>query len=220
MMTENLSCVFHERCPPVVDNPLAVWLSPHHKKYYIPAALPGALQSQQQQQPRPLHLKPKTGTPHKLCVVGDSRRQNWGLLKGYLVSTSGANAIASSRFIIQILSVQRDYPEALEIYRNMTTKESLVDDRDFYRAARQCDGLLVLVTKESQPDDFDTADSKLKLSGTIPIVIAYQLPVVIHEELYDLYQDHLSSLTHATHSDSAPSFNAAMNQLLDALDDK
>lgn len=65
--------------------------------------------------------------------------------------------------------------------------------------------------------------SRQKLSGAIPIVIAYQLPVVIHvvihEELYDLYQDRLSSITHATHSDSAPSFNAAMNQLLEALDD-
>jgi hypothetical protein len=56
--------------------------------------------------------------------------------------------------------------------------------------------------------------------GAIPIVIAFQLPVVIHEELYELYQDHLSSITHATHLDCAPSFNAAMNQLLDTLDAK
>jgi hypothetical protein len=77
----------------------------------------------------------------------------------------------------------------------------------------------MLVSKKKQRDYFDTAGSRQKLSGAIPIVIAYKLPVVIHEELYDLYQDSLSSIAHATHSDSAPSFNAAMNQLLDALDD-
>jgi hypothetical protein len=100
----------------------------------------------------------------------------------------------------------------------MTIALSLPDDKLFYQAARQCEAVLMLISKKSQPHYFDTAESQLKLSGAIPIVIAYQLPVLIHEELYDLYQDHLPSLIHATHSDNATSFNAAMNQLLDALD--
>ena len=100
----------------------------------------------------------------------------------------------------------------------MTIALSLPHDNIFYRAASQCEAVLMLISKKSQPHYFDTAESKLKLTGAIPIVIAYQLPLVIHEELYDLYQDRLSSLIYATHSDNATSFNAAMNRLLDALD--
>jgi hypothetical protein len=216
MMAESgRSCIFHDRCPEAVADPRAVWLSPMHKKYYIPTVLPGSMYSQLQPQQRPLQLE---GTPHKLCVVGTTKRRDWGLLKGYLESTLGAIAAASSRFTIQIFGNLGGYPEALEGYRNMTTMESPEDDRDFYLASSQCDGLLLLVSKEKQPAYFNITDGRQMMSGAIPSVIAFQLPVVLHEEQYAVYQDQLSSITHATHSDSAPSFNAAMNQLLDTLD--
>jgi hypothetical protein len=216
LMAETRSCVFHARCDAEVANPRAVWLSPHHEKYYIPTALPGALQSQQQQKKRPLQ-KAKRNTPHKLCVIGSTDRRDWGSLAGYLESTLGAKAAASSRFIIQIAG-KGDFPQELKGHRHMTIREKLPNDSKFYQVVRRCEAVLLLINKTKQLSYFDTADSPLKLSGAIPIVIAYQLPVLIHEELYDLYQDHLSSVIHATHSDNATSFNAAMNQLLDALD--
>jgi hypothetical protein len=123
MADSSRSYILHERCPPVIADPRAVWLSPHHKKYYIPTVLPGALPSQQQ---RPLQLAANTGihTPHKLCVVGKTTRRNWGLLVGYLESTLEANATVASRFTIQILSSLGGYPEATGGYRNMTTMET------------------------------------------------------------------------------------------------
>jgi hypothetical protein len=63
-----------------------------------------------------------------------------------------------------------------------------------------------------------TTKSLLKLSGTLPVVLAYQTPVVLHQELYELYKDHMSTLAGATHTDDAESFAAAMMVLLDKLD--
>jgi hypothetical protein len=236
------SCIFHERCPSMVADPRAVWLSPHHKKYYIPFVLPGGISSAAQHQhhhqpPVQQHQKQQhkkqgrerqppaavnqTGAvPHNLCVVGDTSRRNWGQLRGYLESPLGMAAIATSRFTIHILG-SGDYPKELKNYRNVTTKPRVIDDSEFYEAVRQCHGLILLVSKASQGNYFPTtavADSKEKLTGSIPIVIAYQLPVVIHEELYDLYQEPLQTIWYATHSDSDSSFNAAVNQLLDVLD--
>jgi hypothetical protein len=210
LMAENHSCVFHERCDSAVANPRAVWLSPHHKKYYIPTALPGALQ-RQQQKPKP------PNTQHILCVLGDTRRRKWKWLKDYLESTLGAKAAASSRFIIQIVG-DHPAPKELRGHRKMTMRENVRDDSTFYKCARRCEAVIMLIDKASQPDYFDIPNGKRKLSGAIPIAIAYKLPVVLHEELYDLYQDYLSPQIHATHSNNATSFNAAMNQLLDALD--
>jgi hypothetical protein len=229
------SCIFHEQCPHMIADPRAVWLSPHHNKYYIPSVLPGGTSSaaHHQQQQKQQHKKQgrerqppvavnQTGTvPHKLCVVGGTLRRNWGQLRGYLESPLGMAAITTSRFTIHILGYG-DYPKELENYRNVTTKPRVKDDSEFYEAVRQCHGLILLLSKASQGNYFPTtavADSKEKLTGSIPIVIAYQLPVVIHEELYDLYQEPLQTIWHATHSDNDSSFNAAMNQLLDVLDE-
>jgi hypothetical protein len=211
------SCIFHETCEPMVEDPRAVWLSPHHKKYFIPHVLPG---SREQEPPEASAVNQMDIVPHKICVIGSQTRRNWGLLRGYLESPSGMAAIAASRFTIQILG-QGDLPVELESYRNVTTKPRVDDDSEFTHAVRQCNGLILLVSKTIQRDYFPTSavfDSKEKLTGSIPIVIGYQIPVVIHEELYGLYQDHLQHIPQATHSDSVSSFIVAMNQFLDLLD--
>jgi len=51
----------------------------------------------------------------------------------------------------------------------------------------------------------------------LPIVIAYRVPVVIHEELYDLYKDYLTAMA-TTHNDQPHTFISAMNLFLDKLD--
>jgi hypothetical protein len=211
------SCIFHETCEPMVKDPRAVWLSPHHKKYFIPLVLQG---SREQEPPEASAVNQMDIVPHKICVIGEQTRRDWGLLRGYLESPLGMAAIAASRFAIHILG-EGALPVELESYRNVTTKPPVDNDSEFAHAVRQCHGLIMLVSKKSQRDYFATsavADSKQMLTGSIPIVIAYQIPVVIHEELYGLYQEHLQRIPHATHSDSGSSFNVAMNQFLDLLD--
>jgi hypothetical protein len=78
----------------------------------------------------------------------------------------------------------------------------------------------MLVSKTTHPNYFVTSKSLLKLSGTLPVVLAYQTPVVLHQDLYELYKDHLSTLTVATHTDDADSFAAAMMVFLDKLDEQ
>jgi hypothetical protein len=195
------SCIFHEKCPLVSDHPRALWLSPHHSHYYIPTLLP--------RQP----IRPTSRAPHQLCIVGGTDRRNWSLLQSFL----DQNPDISSRLSLQILGFG-DYPIALENYRSMTNMTSTADFAEFHRLAAQCNGILMLVSKTTQPNYFVTTKSLLKLSGTLPVVLAYQTPVVLHQELYELYKDHMSTLAGATHTDDAESFAAAMMVLLDKLD--
>jgi hypothetical protein len=195
------SCIFHEKCPLVSDHPRALWPSPHHSHYYIPTLLP--------HQP----ARPTSRTPHQLCIVGGTGRRNWPLLQSFLDQNLGI----SSRLSLQILGFG-DYPKALQNYRSMANMTSPTDFAEFHRLAAQCNGILMLVSKTTHPDYFVTEKSLLKLSGAIPLVLAYQTPVVLHQELYELYKEHLSTLPVATHTDDAESFGVAMMVFLDKLD--
>jgi hypothetical protein len=196
------TCVFQERCPRMANFPRALWPSPLHEQYYIPTVLP----RQPAQKP--------SSAPHQLCIVGSTNRRSWGLLRSFL----DGSVTRAWRFQLQILGFG-EYPEALEDYRDLIRMSSPVDYREFHRLAAQCDGILMLVTKSSHVNYFATPESLLKLSGTLPIVLAYQIPVILHEELYQLYKDHLpSNVTIATHTDDVDSFVAAMKDFLDQLD--
>lgn len=48
----------------------------------------------------------------------------------------------------------------------------------------------------------------------MPLILAYKLPFVIHEDLYNLYKKHLPDAPFATHNDTLESFLVAMNEFL------
>lgn len=208
---DHRTCIFHEKCPKVSDHPRALWPSPHHKHHYIPTALPMF-------PPKPADDGDEPDAPHRLCAIGTTKRRNWGLLQQFM---DGAEASDLKRFQILILGFG-DFPKQLEAYRNRTQMESPNDYLEFHRrVALDCHAILLLVTKNSHTDYFLGAKSLLKLSGTIPIVLAYRMPVMMHQELYILYRDYMPPdlLPHyATHTDDPETFTTAMRDLLDQLD--
>jgi len=199
------ACVFHVRCDKLFGNPRAVWLAPHHDNHYIPSLLP----------PVKLSRKPNSTAPHILCAVGKTVRRNFGLLKTFLDSPEGD--AAKGRFTIHILGIG-SFPEALNQYKNISTQETIFDFYDFHQAVAKCDALLMLLTKKKK-DYFFSRGSRLKLSGTFPLTIAYKLPYFVHGELHELYAHDLPpGVPFATHSDDPETFRQAMPKFLDQLD--
>ena len=201
------ACVFHERCDKLVDNPRAVWLSPHHENYYIPTLLPPV---------KFLKRRPNSTAPHKLCAVGHTSRRNYGLLKAFLDSPEGKAALG--RFKFHILGTG-GFPKALNQYRKISTQEQNADFTGFHQSVAKCDAMLMLITKKDLQHYFVSPTSLLKLSGSFPLTIAYKMPYFVHEELHELYNHELPpGIPFATHSDDPKTFRLAMPNFLDQLD--
>ena len=87
--------------------------------------------------------------------------------------------------------------------------------------ATDCNVVLTLVTKDKNPRYFNVSASMPMLSGSVPLIIAYRVPFVTHEDMYRLYQDHWpSDVPFATHTDEAETFVQALTTLLDKLEDE
>jgi hypothetical protein len=76
-----------------------------------------------------------------------------------------------------------------------------------------CDVILGLLTKNHTPDYFD--GPKKKQSGSMLQAIAYQRPMVLHEDLAEPYKHHLTDIE--VHNDDPDSFVGAMDRILDRL---
>jgi hypothetical protein len=67
------------------------------------------------------------------------------------------------------------------------------DYLDFhYQIFRTCHILLPLIDPYNNPAYFDPVYKKA--TGTMPLAIAYQIPIVLHEALYEIYKDHLTTM--------------------------
>jgi len=207
------SCIFRETCLAAAENPRALWLSPHHQRYFIPSALP--------------RIRQKEGTRnnkhprHKLCVLGSTNQRDFGLLRDFMHSKPGKQA--RKRYQIHILGRGLFPPELEKDYFVGKYKISRAKPNnfvEFYHEAAACDGVLTLVSPriKKQRDYFDVPTSNHNLLGAIAIVTAYRIPVVLHEDLFTLYGKHLPTVPLQTHTDDRQSFGQAMMQFLDQLD--
>lgn len=197
------SCIFHDACPAVKDHPRAIWVSPYHEQFFIPTALP--------------KMPPRVAEdPLCLCVIGNVDRRSWGLLKAFLDSATKMDKESLVR--IQILGAG-DFPKELEIHKDRIQLSSPIGYSEFHqRVAADCDAILLLLTKEHQPHYFHGAQSFLRLTGSLPLVMAYHKPVVMHQDLYPFYDKFVpSDLVAVTHTDETSSFVAAVWDLLDTL---
>lgn len=203
------SCIFHAKCPPVADHPRAVWVSPHHAHFFIPTALPSV----------PLGVRTNsTEEPICLCVIGSAERRSWELLEEFLRQMKSNRMLGSSPLSVKILGLG-NLPAELNLYKDMIQKSAPSGDWEFHRqVAADCDAMLLLLTKTNQPDYFLGPNSLLRLTGALPLVMAYHKPVLLHEDLYTLYKEYFpSDLLAVTHTDEATSFVAAMWDLLNKL---
>lgn len=196
------TCIFHEVCPIVSKHPRALWPSPHHEHYYIPTILPRVRQSNE-----------SATTPKPMCVVGATHKREWNFLKQVFNSTTVTRGIK-----VHILGFGH-FPEELLEYKKSITMASIMDYREFHEEVARCGAILLLLSKSKQPQYFVTTKSSQKLTGALPPVLAYNLPVLMHEELYNLYKADLpANLVYATHNEDLDSFQGAMNMFLEKLD--
>jgi hypothetical protein len=94
---------------------------------------------------------------------------------------------------------------------------SRYDEADFLAFERMvhelCDVVLGLLTRDTTPDYFD--GPKKKQSGSMLQAIAYNRPMVLHEDLAEPYRAYLSDIE--THNDTAESFSSAMDRTIDRI---
>jgi hypothetical protein len=192
------TCIFHEECPAgkLENHTRSVWVSPHFNEYYIPSVLPGFRQ-------KPITIN--RDNP-QLCVIGDPRRRDFGLLAHYFQNHT------TDRFRVHIYGLG-NYSKSMMPYRNVTKMSQVFDYQEFHDKVGRCDGYLALLTKRNNPSYFTR-----KLTGIIPILLAYKQPAIIHEELYELYKEQLpENVSYETHSDVQSSFADALDRFLDKL---
>uniref|UniRef100_A0A7S3P9E3 Uncharacterized protein n=1 Tax=Amphora coffeiformis TaxID=265554 RepID=A0A7S3P9E3_9STRA len=240
-------CIFHQACPTAAQSLLwanrSVWLSPHHRpRYYLPTALPkvgsnGHNHNNNNNNNDSLYAKRSNHTPLQLCVTGNSRRRQWSLLEHYLQQQQQYRVTPSPPlFDIRIYS-DGGLPIPLQPY---ASRVHLVNTNDYWEfhasIATRCHALIFLVTRQGNANYFPRAGDEglQKLTGSMPLVVAYRIPYMVHEELYDLYQDDLpirddddnydddvtrqsTIIPFATHTDDAANFTAALSEFLPRL---
>jgi hypothetical protein len=142
----------------------------------------------------------------QLCVIGAPVRRDFGLLAKYFQNHT------TDRFRVHIYGSGK-YPDSMIPYSNVTKMSQLFDYQEFHDKVGRCDGVLALLTKRNNPGYFSN-----KLTGIIPILLAYKQRAIIHEELYKLYKVQLpENVSYETHSDVQSSFADALDRFLDKL---
>jgi len=194
-----LTCVFHEQCPEVENHPRAVWLSPHHEQYYLPTSLP-------QFDKKETLIEAATNSTSTICMVGGTLRRSWSLMRAFLDNYKQDN--------IHLLIVGKGpFPKDLRPHQSRITHTAPDDYMDFhYLVANNCSILTTLVTSQDQPDYFTHGEQKL--TGAIPLILAYGQRSVVHEELAALYP---LNVTTQTHTDDPSTFVQAMQDMVEQV---
>lgn len=212
MMSESPDtvCIFHEGCDQLVDNPRAFWVSPHHDRYIFPSVLPMPA----------THLRSSPNLPLDLCVIGSTGRRNFNLLSDFLGSMDPKQ---TKRLVRINLLGKGEFPEPLNDYRNITRQQTIIDFVEYQNTiASRCDVLLPLVDTKKNGDYFDKPGKKKagkkKLSGSIVQAVAYSIPMVVHEEISQLYEkEHPPGTPWETHTNDPRTFTVALKRLVETL---
>lgn len=208
--TPNTYCYFHEACPEMLDNPRAYWAHPAQPRVVFPTVQP--------EMTRPS----LSGKDYEFCVVGSIYRRDWTLMED-LVAKHRSTVAGKMRFHIlgkgelpAVLVNGTTSDEPIRI--RQTTLESFYDFEK--ELASNCHVLLALVSQTINPDYFMSSNgtaAKLKVTAAIVHAAAYQIPTVLHEDLFPIYRKYLSKEVE-THSDAAVSFTDAVLKMLARLD--
>jgi hypothetical protein len=150
-------------------------------------------------------------------------RRDWSLLED-LVAQHRAQVSTKMRFHLlgkgelPGVLVNGTSADAAPIRIRQTTLESYYD---FEAAlATNCHVMLALVSQTMNPDYFmGSNETKLKVTAAMVHAAAYQIPTIVHEDLYPLYKKYLPEEVE-THSDTALSFTNAVLKMLARLDAK
>ncbi|CAJ1945880.1 unnamed protein product [Cylindrotheca closterium] len=207
-------CIHHGLCKWTRGLPNAIYMSPHHERYFVPSALPRMVKAPN---------KPTMHTQNKkleICTIGSIGRRKWDFFTPFFQNSTNAKFWPKIR--IRMLG-RGHMPPLMAQYKNKTEIKckQLNDDRKFYAFVMACDILILPIDKEGGYKNYfkSPPDSEWKLSGTIPPIIAYQKSFLLPQELVELYQNELPMhLPHGGYDDESDmSFAEALSLLLEEM---
>jgi hypothetical protein len=211
-------CVFHQACDEYSNSSQAMWLNPHHERYFFPSLLPTRQYFKMQAASNfssSIPNKPDSEEggkrkKYRLCILGDPKRREYSRVAAYLEKKNQTISPVSFQNLGRgkIPSVMTPWrPNYLTHYR--------IEDYEEYQAkiATDCQAILALVLPSTQPDYFS---NEKKLSGSVVQAAAYRLPIVLHTDLAKLYDRYIPDVI--THGDDQESFNEALATLIERLE--
>jgi len=199
-------CMLHRTCNETSDNPNFWSASPYSnppERFFFPYVFPPVDSSAaEREQTTPGRIMP----PYQLCVVGKTKKRNFDFIRNFFRE-------GKSEFGDQVtlqLHGRGWFPNQLKRFRGRVKQTR--DTSGFVEYERQiaheCDVILALLEKKSHEQYFTTT-----LTGTMPQASAYNVPLVIHEDLAQVYRTYLPDL-YETHTDDVDSFVAALDRIL------
>lgn len=207
-------CVFHAHdCEPERLQKLAPnrshWLNPMVPHSYFPKYLPTFE-----------HDRVHDPNQHHLCIIGQVHRRHYELVGYYLQQLSTKEQESRLKFhnfgwgtVPMYFRNSVNNQTRTKLFAQYVIPEFVAYQEKIYDT---CDAILSLLTKTHQSQYFS---GKTQLSGALVQASAYQLPIVVHEELVNRgYRQYLSQYIE-THTDDADSFVSAMNRLIGRLDE-
>jgi hypothetical protein len=200
----NSYCIFHETCEAVEMQDRAFWVNPSFPRFVFPDVLPQFNCS-----------FTKVVPPYHLCLIGDVGRQHFDLYRKLLHRSS--NGTYSLEDCMQLwLMGAGQFPKGLTRYSNQMQQVRTQSYGEFeLLVATECHVIMTLLDEGKTPNYFS---GPRKLSGAIVVQVAvYQIPVVIHQKLYRVYEPYLKGHVE-THSNDPDTFITAMRRMLSYMD--
>jgi len=199
---ERRRCVLHRKCLRLQGDNRALSASPFNPRFFLPDKLPPF--KREKKPPKP---------PYNLCVLGRNYRRNFDFVREYFDSHKGDDDFMK-KFVIQIFGSSEIKPPVLRPYNQKWVTKTNITQFDVYqrRVAEKCDALLALVDRVSHNEYFVD-----QLTGTVPQASAYNIPIVIHEDLAAQYGQYLPEI-YETHEDHNRTFVEALDRLIKKFD--
>mmetsp|Transcript_41310 Transcript_41310/g.99519 ORF Transcript_41310/g.99519 Transcript_41310/m.99519 type:complete len:487 (-) Transcript_41310:27-1487(-) len=215
-------CIHHGLCNWTSGMPNAIYMSPHHKRYFVPSALPPPppVQEESAQQQKKNSNNNNNEKKLEICTIGSIGRRKWKFFTPFFENPSNAKYFDKIR--IRMLG-RGHMPPLMAQYKNKTEIKckQLNDDRKFYAFVMTCGVIVLPITKEGGYKNYfkSPRGSEWKLSGTIPPIIAYQKSFLLPQELVELYHKELPlHLPHRGYNDETDtSFAEALSSLLEEM---
>ena len=174
--------ISHYYFPSRPESPNILYLAPHcgnPEQYFIPVVLPFSPESVSYTD-KPVRSEP--GALNLLVQGGINRRSTRELrVLIELVKIGNQKATQANRPPINLYILTRNKQFAYPRHPNIIVKINK-DFWEFNQIAAQCDIILPLVSKKTQPDYYNT-----KLTSSISYGLGYHMKFIIDAELADIY---------------------------------
>jgi hypothetical protein len=193
-------CVMHNTCPEIAHNYTGqnYHLSPMQSQHFLPIHMP------------PQRYEKQNPPPIRVCSIGGTGRRNLSLLGRTLGKIQPPPNNQS--LVVHILG-SGELPVGLQSKSDFVIQQAIPTFREYYDQVAQCHLIVPLVEPKIRPAYFPGGGWE-KLTGSVVQGIAYQIDMIMHEQLESIYRDYLTAITVDTYNDNDASFQKAFETVL------